>query len=260
MGVAVLHPQDCLKKSQPPNMKLAKPKPKHARSHPKRAHSTRPEPATHTKPQANNLVMGHVKLLKRGEQLTQTTSSQQPNTVNKQFRQSQPVTEKTGSLYAGASMVVASPPPSSVPLPIFVTKKFAANWLLASYVMGFTEYFAEAFSYQIRLASYVVGFTEYFAKAFSYQIRPTVVYSQQKALDMKCCCYSIGTWRTLDLVFRKNILIHQHAPSFPFSRCFDNLADQSECLIIIAADVGQRRIFNLVGIMLRYYVLAFANI
>ncbi|OIV96468.1 hypothetical protein TanjilG_07860 [Lupinus angustifolius] len=118
MGVAVLNPQDFLQKSSspktspPPNMKL----PKQYRTHPKRTHSTRPESTYASNPKLNKPVMNQVKILKRGEQLTKTTPYRKPEAVS----------EKVVGLYAGASMLVASPPPSSVPLPVFVTKKIVA--------------------------------------------------------------------------------------------------------------------------------------
>ncbi|KAF1871839.1 hypothetical protein Lal_00020634 [Lupinus albus] len=119
MGVVVLNPQDFLTKSSSspktspsPNMKLPKPN----RTHPKQFHSTRPESTYASKPKLNNPVMGQVKILKRGEQQAQTTPYRKPD----------PVSEKVVGLYAGASMLVASPPPSSVPLPVFVTKKIVA--------------------------------------------------------------------------------------------------------------------------------------
>ncbi|CAL0319139.1 unnamed protein product [Lupinus luteus] len=117
MGVAVLNPQDFLqhsssnKTSPPPNMKH----PKHNRTHPKRSHSTRPEPVYASNPRLNKPAMGQVQILKRGEQLTKTP-----------YKKPEAVTEKVVGLYAGASMLVAAPPPSSVPLPIFVTKKIVA--------------------------------------------------------------------------------------------------------------------------------------
>lgn len=70
--------------------------------------------------------MGQVKILKRGEQLPETTPDRQPETVKVELRSMEPVAEIVGGLYAGSSMVVASPPPSSVPLPFFVTKKIVA--------------------------------------------------------------------------------------------------------------------------------------
>ncbi|KAJ1413144.1 hypothetical protein SESBI_19907 [Sesbania bispinosa] len=140
MGVvAVLHPQDCLKNkpltSHPPKMKLPNPNPKPPRTtrthsnHQKQIHksdktsqSNRPASTSNQKPrsQVNKLVMGQVKILKRGEHLTKTTPDREPEkTVEKNSL-------LVGGLYAGSSMYTVSPPPSSVPLPIFITKKVAA--------------------------------------------------------------------------------------------------------------------------------------
>ena len=69
--------------------------------------------------------MGQVKILKRGEQLTETTPDPKTETADvAAFRSTEPLTGIVGGLYAGSC--VASPPPSSVPLPVFVTKKIAA--------------------------------------------------------------------------------------------------------------------------------------
>lgn len=68
--------------------------------------------------------MGQVKILKRGEQLTKTTPDREPESVV--VEKESPLTEIVGGLYAGSSLFDVSPPPSSVPLPIFITKKIAA--------------------------------------------------------------------------------------------------------------------------------------
>ncbi|KAJ1376570.1 hypothetical protein SESBI_49798 [Sesbania bispinosa] len=113
-------------------MKLPNPNPKPPRStrthsnHHKQIHKTsqsNPPASTSnqkSQSQVNKLVMGQVKILKRGEHLTETTPDREPvKTVEKN-------SPLASGLYAGSSMYAVSPPPSSVPLPIFITKKVAA--------------------------------------------------------------------------------------------------------------------------------------
>ena len=163
MGVALLNPQDCLKNPSAPQpitfpsqkIKVLKKAPisssKPNRSihshqnHPKRnflrpqndPKSTRPA----GKPQPSKLVMGEVKILKRGEQLTNAAADPSSGAAKKSGRgipvlgstersapKSQLASPETISgLYAGSSMYVASPPPSSVPLPAFFTKKTVSD-------------------------------------------------------------------------------------------------------------------------------------
>lgn len=157
MDVAVLHPQDFLANKPPnhyqtippnfPNMKLSNPNPKFQRSSRGRKKRADPlpqdarGPAQHAKPQKHQpqqLIMGQVKILKRGEPLAQKTPDLQPPTESVQnevtmetktveISSTSPSTEKVEGLYAGYSLLVTSPPPNSVPLPIFITKKFAAK-------------------------------------------------------------------------------------------------------------------------------------
>ncbi len=94
----------------------------------------------------NNLVMGQVKILKRGEELTKTTPVQAPEPVKKTAEnrpdpdlgsterlgpdpQSVPIQirltelkDRVAPFYAGSAFIT-SPPPSSLPLPAFFTKK-----------------------------------------------------------------------------------------------------------------------------------------
>ncbi|KAI9117994.1 hypothetical protein K1719_010326 [Acacia pycnantha] len=154
MGVAVLNPRDCLNNSSfPQSLPSSLPKikaltsppttnPKPNRSgrgrpnnrskrSPLRPHDdsrpTRSASASAVEPQINQPVMGQVKILKRGELLT-AAQSQSPAPVVKQADRVKtdlgpnPV-EGLAGFYAGSSMFVASPPPSSVPLPAFFTKK-----------------------------------------------------------------------------------------------------------------------------------------
>ncbi|XP_062159084.1 uncharacterized protein LOC133866542 [Alnus glutinosa] len=88
---------------------------------------------------AKNLVMGQVKILKRGEKLVQTRNGcdsnkenldlvlgstdrlgPDPDTVQKQIKVSE--FKVVDGIYAGSAFV-ASPPPSSLPLPGFLGKK-----------------------------------------------------------------------------------------------------------------------------------------
>ncbi|XP_054819392.1 uncharacterized protein LOC129318572 [Prosopis cineraria] len=165
MGVAVIHPRDCLNNSsfpQPlpsslPKMKVLTshpaPNPKASRSgrgrpnRPKRgplrphddSQATRSTSASTIKPLLNNPVMGQVKILKRGELLTDAPA---PAPVVEQADQAKtdlgtmdgmisnrelsPVGGLAG-FYAGSSMFMASPPPSSVPLPAFFSKKVVTD-------------------------------------------------------------------------------------------------------------------------------------
>jgi hypothetical protein len=88
---------------------------------------------------AKNLVMGQVKILKRGEKLVQTRNGcdsnkenldlvlgstnrlgPDPDMVQKQIKVSE--FKVVDGIYAGSAFV-ASPPPSSLPLPGFLGKK-----------------------------------------------------------------------------------------------------------------------------------------
>lgn len=146
MGVAVLQPHDTLR-NKPSNhyqtitspMKIPNPNSKPHRTPRNRKKRFDPSPqdvpvsvsglARPNKPYVNNkpLLTGQVKILKRGQQLTETTPDLQPPRPQTETVSSPlPSTEKVEGLYAGYSMLVMSPPPSSVPLPAFITKKIAA--------------------------------------------------------------------------------------------------------------------------------------
>ncbi|XVE97365.1 hypothetical protein REPUB_Repub03eG0013500 [Reevesia pubescens] len=149
MGVAVLKPEDCLKLPNP--MKHPKnPCPNPNRSNrKKRSPNTSPpsRPTMGPKVPTKNLVMGQVKILKRGEDLKKTTPEKHvtfekenvdadlgstnrlgpdPGSVPTQIR----LTESTNNynkvfpvtFYAGTAFIT-SPPPSSVPMPAFFSKK-----------------------------------------------------------------------------------------------------------------------------------------
>ncbi|KAK8465461.1 hypothetical protein PHAVU_009G089600 [Phaseolus vulgaris] len=170
MEVAVLHPHDSLANNPPihyrtmlphfPNMKLSNPNPnpklhRSSRNRKKRADpapQVGPDPAQHAKSlkhQPPHLIMGQVKILKRGELLTQKTPDSQlptetavkevtsetetveitptlPSTEKVEMTPILSSTEKVDGLYAGYSLLVMSPPPNSVPLPAFITNKIAA--------------------------------------------------------------------------------------------------------------------------------------
>ncbi|KAG5018593.1 hypothetical protein AAZX31_06G061800 [Glycine max] len=143
MGVAVLYPQDSLPHKPSTHYQTIIPhfpsmNPKSHRTSRNRKKRPVPGPArptTSSKSQVNNkppqqLVMGQVKILKRGELLSQTTPDPQPQTESVEKKTETVVkkglTSTVEGLYAGYSMLVMSPPPSSVPLPAFITKKFAA--------------------------------------------------------------------------------------------------------------------------------------
>ncbi|XVE71235.1 hypothetical protein DITRI_Ditri10aG0134500 [Diplodiscus trichospermus] len=160
MGVAVLKPEDCLKLPNP--MKHSQnPFPKPNRS--SRAQSNRKKYSPNTSPPrltvapkvpAKNLVMGEVRILKRGEHLNdikKVASKKQvrfekenvdvdlgstnrlgpdPASVPTQIR----LTDSKNSsnkvvpttFYAGSAFIT-SPPPSSVPMPAFFTKTGVAD-------------------------------------------------------------------------------------------------------------------------------------
>ncbi|XP_061341043.1 uncharacterized protein LOC133287441 [Gastrolobium bilobum] len=182
MGAVVLHPKDCLRNEPysqpiiyiPRNMKFPNSCPKSRSERHKRSHHQNPASTSDPKPQVNQLVMGQVKILKRGQQLNETAPDPQSETLdnaitrdsqldtleNELAPDSQLETSENeltpdcskletaenelasdsqsdndlsstlslpGGLYAGPSMFVVSPPPSSVPLPAFVAKKIVAS-------------------------------------------------------------------------------------------------------------------------------------
>lgn len=131
---AILRSQDCLLRSNNSFHYEALPFFPHPKPNPKRQsrvsrHRKRsPDQTTSvSKSPGKNLVMGQVKILKRGEVLRPPTDlimgsterlGPEPETVQKQIRVSD--LEK---LYAGSAVLLASPPPSSLPLPAFFSKK-----------------------------------------------------------------------------------------------------------------------------------------
>ncbi|GLT76135.1 hypothetical protein SLA2020_478120 [Shorea laevis] len=156
MGVAVLNPEDCLKH---PFSKQALISPPPAMKHPRnpttnrtnRSPPRRKKRSPNTSPPSRavvdqrlpvkNLVMGQVKILKRGEELSKreekpvkveekkgdadlgTTNrlGPDPMLVPTQVRLTESK-DKCSAFYAGSAFIT-SPPPSSVPLPAFFTKK-----------------------------------------------------------------------------------------------------------------------------------------
>ncbi|MBA0703530.1 hypothetical protein Golax_015848 [Gossypium laxum] len=159
MVVAVLKPEDCLKLPNPmkqPQNPWHNPNPSTNRTNRSQGNRKKRSPNTsppsrptvgRPKAPAKNLVMGQVKILKRGEDLKQSKPdkhvrfakenvhvdlgstdclSPDPGSVPTQIRLTE--SENNGSkvlpvsFYAGSAFIT-SPPPSSVPLPAFFTKK-----------------------------------------------------------------------------------------------------------------------------------------
>jgi hypothetical protein len=170
MVVEVLSPHDCLKDPSRQGL-LSHPMKYHQRNpNPGPNRPSRPQPdrrkqqrkptlPNNTSPPARspvqrtpvpqNLVIGPVKILKRGEELPKPAPFQPPSKENrspqkqnqkvpdlgstdrfgpnpekvpKQTRLREPINPAAG-FYAGSSSCIASPPPSSVPLPSFFSKK-----------------------------------------------------------------------------------------------------------------------------------------
>lgn len=174
MGVAVLQPRDCLKdhfspetliipaSMKRPSRKLnpdTTPNPNRSQSHRRKRsptgaakggggtfHNRSPPPkAMVVKSPAKNLVMGQVKILKRGDDVPETTSDVPETTsdVSKIQNHEDPVdlvlssTDRLGPdpvmvqkqirftdlrSFPGFYAAIASPPPSSLPLPAFCSK------------------------------------------------------------------------------------------------------------------------------------------
>ena len=148
MGLAVLHPEDCLKLAYPKkHPKNSCPNPNPNRTNRKnRSPNNSSRPIVGYKDPARNLVMGQVKILKSGEDLKKTAPEKHvrfekenvnvdlgstnrlgpdPGSVPTKIR----LTESNNSnkvvpvpFYAGSAFIT-SPPPSSVPMPAFFTKK-----------------------------------------------------------------------------------------------------------------------------------------
>ncbi|KAK9279363.1 hypothetical protein L1049_013042 [Liquidambar formosana] len=175
MGVAVLHPQDCIKEPFShetliisPSMKRPSRNP-NPNSNPNRVQSHRrkrspsgtggggaihnrspPRKTVVAKSPVPNLVMGKVKILRRGEDLNLTTSDRAPEIVKVEKIEDQvdlvlSSTDRLGpdpdmvpkqirltelnpvaGFYAGSAFI-ASPPPSSLPLPGFFTKNIVLS-------------------------------------------------------------------------------------------------------------------------------------
>ncbi|XP_008219555.1 PREDICTED: protein TonB-like [Prunus mume] len=158
MGVQVLSPHNCLKDSLSPHQALMNsnrnPNPNRVRTSPqadrKKRRPTRP-PAPVQKPAApKNIVMGQVKILKRGEEIPKATPVRSPPKQNPKPQvpdlgstsrigpdpNKVPVLPKPAKLpepnwasgfYAGSSSCIAAPPPESLPLPSFFAKKSAPS-------------------------------------------------------------------------------------------------------------------------------------
>ncbi|KAB1204670.1 hypothetical protein CJ030_MR8G012742 [Morella rubra] len=152
-GVVVLNPQDFLsgrtlispahtKKPRNPNPNRAnRTQPNRRKRSPTRPSTppaTIPSRTASQKAPSKNIVMGQVKILKRGEKLAKTASDEEshgepdlgsterlgpdPVSIPTQIRLTTESKAAAG-FYAGSSALIASPPPSSLPLPAFFTKK-----------------------------------------------------------------------------------------------------------------------------------------
>lgn len=152
MGVAVLNPQDCLqnplsfqttttttftlkKPTRNPNPNGSALTQTQQRNRSKRSTPRPKNPSTSKveKPAAGDLVMGQVKLLKRGEELTEATTNNRPlqrKVANKDEKRGAPVrgsrnrpgSDSDSKFFAGSFVSIASPPPSSLPIPFFAKK------------------------------------------------------------------------------------------------------------------------------------------
>ncbi|KAI8569173.1 hypothetical protein RHMOL_Rhmol02G0258300 [Rhododendron molle] len=137
-SIAVLHPQDFIKDhlprrrpliSRPMNNPHANPNPtrsnRRKRSPEKKNNSSKPiNAAAHDFP-VKTLVMGQVKILKRGEETTAPSKNPASEKKVGGFGGSGMKAKQTriGDFYAGSAVMITSPPPSSLPLPGFFTKK-----------------------------------------------------------------------------------------------------------------------------------------
>ncbi|KAF7149758.1 hypothetical protein RHSIM_Rhsim02G0206800 [Rhododendron simsii] len=133
-SIAVLHPQDCIKDHLPRRRPLISPTMKNPHANPSPTRSNRrkrsPEKKNNSKPRnatahdfpVKTLVMGQVKILKRGEE---TTAPSKNPASEKKVGGSEMKAKQTriGDFYAGSAVMITSPPPSSLPLPGFFTKK-----------------------------------------------------------------------------------------------------------------------------------------
>lgn len=148
MAVQVLSPHDCLKnpssrqalfsplmKYQPKPTPNPNPNPNPNRAihaHPDRRKQQMPSrsininslparSAVQKIPVVKNQLIGQVKILKRGEELTKPAAPHQPSYTPKENRSS-PQKVQDLRYYAGSVTCIASPPPSSLPLPSFLAK------------------------------------------------------------------------------------------------------------------------------------------
>lgn len=170
MSVVVLNPQDCLNKPlytktlnshspmkqlrNPNNRSNSRTQPNRRKRSPSRPNNASPPPpptkSIVEKPNVANLVLGRVKILKRGEELKESPPSPPsqpspkvvaavndkknrrvidldsagllgPNPESVQTRSTR--SSRVPGFYAGSSACIASPPPSSLPLPAFFSKK-----------------------------------------------------------------------------------------------------------------------------------------
>ncbi|KAE8721737.1 Detected protein of unknown function [Hibiscus syriacus] len=126
MGVAVHNPEDCLKL---PNSVKHPRNPRHNpnlnpnRTNRRKRTPNASPPSRHSvapsKAPAKNLVMGQVKILKRGEDLKESKPDKPVESVDSENDDGKVVLP----FFHAGSAFITSPPPSSVPLPAFFTKK-----------------------------------------------------------------------------------------------------------------------------------------
>ena len=122
MTIAVLSPQDCL-----PNRLKTKPIPRSTRSHQPKSRKRSPNSSPPPK-KPNQLVMGQVRILKRGEAAPFEENG--PVLDQALVKPVEPVEirvekQNQGNLFYAGSAFVTSPPPSSLPLPAFIKKSVA---------------------------------------------------------------------------------------------------------------------------------------
>ncbi|KAG2700261.1 hypothetical protein I3843_07G222300 [Carya illinoinensis] len=146
-SVAVLNPRGCLQESLSPTQ-MKKP----LNAYPNRVNRTQynrrkrsptrpssspaPSRPVAQKAPSTNLIMGQVKILKRGENLSQADKEilKEVDLVSTERLGPDPVSipnrirlttdsNVVAGFYAGASVFAESPPPSSLPLPAFFLKK-----------------------------------------------------------------------------------------------------------------------------------------
>lgn len=133
-AIAVLSPHDCIKDHLPRHRPLISPQMKQPNPNPTRSNrrkrspekktsnhnSNKPRNATSYGSPVKNLLVGQVKILKRGEETSPVKNLAGERKGGDSEMMPKPM--RIGDFYAG-SAIITSPPPSSLPLPAFFTKK-----------------------------------------------------------------------------------------------------------------------------------------